>query len=65
MSKVVLLFLIFIMVLGIFGKLRLSKLPTLKRKKHVEEARKCETCGAFLFKGVDCRCKNKKGPKSE
>jgi hypothetical protein len=63
MSKVVLLFLIFIMVLGIFGKLRLPKLPTFKRNKGVEDARKCESCGAFLFKGVDCGCKNNKGSK--
>jgi hypothetical protein len=65
MSKVVLLFLIFIMILGIFGKLRLPKLPTFKRKTRVEEARKCADCGAFLFKGVDCGCKNKKGPKGK
>lgn len=65
MSKVVLLFLIFIMVLGIFGKLRMPKLPTMKRKKGVEDARKCEDCGKFLFKDVTCGCKSKTGTKSK
>jgi hypothetical protein len=63
MSKVVLIFLIFIIVLGIFGKLRLPKIPTLKSKKRVEDARKCDACGSYLFKGVECRCKMKKGSK--
>ena len=65
MSKAVLIFLIFILLLGIFGKLRLPKLPMIKRKGSMEQAIKCKSCGNFLFKNVNCSCKKKKKPKDK
>lgn len=65
MSKAVLIFLIFILLLGIFGKLRLPKLPMVKRKNSMEQAIKCKSCGNFLFKNVDCNCNKKKKPKNK
>ena len=64
MSKVVLLFLIFICVMGIFGKLKLPKLPSLRMKrKNIDTAEKCKDCGSYLFKEVECNCKRKSGDK--
>lgn len=57
MSKVVLLFLIFICIMGILGKLRLPKLPNFRIKRNkIDTAEKCPECGNYLFKGVDCNC---------
>ena len=59
MSKAVLIFLIFIILLGIFGKLRLPSLPNLKRKNSMAQTKKCKGCGSYIFKGIDCSCKTK------
>lgn len=56
MSKVVLLFLIFIMVLGIFGRLRLPKVKNPFKRKTVKATEKCETCGRYNLAGEDCSC---------
>ncbi|MEM7240607.1 MAG: thymidine kinase [Pseudomonadota bacterium] len=54
MSKVVLLFLIGIAILGIMGRIRM---PQLFKKSRVKQAEKCAKCGTYQFDGVDCRCK--------
>ncbi len=59
MSKAVLIFLIFIILLGIFGKLRLPSFPKLKRKGSLDKATKCESCGSYIFKDIECSCKSK------
>ena len=59
MSKAVLIFLIFIILLGIFGKLRLQSFPKLKRKGSLDKATKCESCGSYIFKDIECSCKSK------
>ncbi|PIB26149.1 thymidine kinase [Amylibacter kogurei] len=63
MVKVVTLFLIFVAVLAIFGKLRLPQLPKPLQRRKVATAQKCKTCGTYLFKGIDCACQ--KQQKSE
>ncbi|KAB7613979.1 thymidine kinase [Amylibacter sp. SFDW26] len=59
MVKVVSLFLIVMMVLAMFGKLRLPKIPTLKRRSHIENAKKCTTCGTYKIGDQPCKCANK------
>ncbi len=53
--KAVTLFLIFMLVLGMFGKLRMPKL--MNRKPKVLSAGKCSKCGAINPKGSSCPCK--------
>lgn len=59
MSKAVIIFLIFIVLLGIFGKLRLPTFPNIKRKNSLSQAKKCKDCGAYMFSGIECGCKSK------
>ncbi|MDG1235763.1 MAG: thymidine kinase [Amylibacter sp.] len=56
MSKVVILFLIFIMMLGIFGRLRLPKVKNPFKSKTVKAAKKCERCGRYNTAGETCSC---------
>ena len=56
MAKIVLLFLIFIAVLAIFGRLRL---PRLMRRHQMAKAKRCPDCGAAVFDGLKCRCGQK------
>ena len=51
LSKIVALFLVFIAVLAMFGKLRLL-LP--KSTRHI--AQKCENCGRHRIGKGDCPC---------
>jgi len=52
--KVAILFVIFMMVVGMVGKLRLPKFGTgLKKTK------KCQTCGSFLIGTSPCNCQTK------
>lgn len=57
MVKIITLFLIFILVLAMFGRLRLPKVPGLKSKKKVQAAVKCPKCGRYNIAGKDCDCK--------
>lgn len=59
MVKVVTFFLIAIMVLALFGKLRMPKLPALKKKKTIETARKCSKCGSYKIGDKPCACREK------
>lgn len=63
MVKIVSLFLIGMLVMAMFGKLRLPKLPTLKRKRTIETAQKCSTCGAYKIKNKPCGCTARKADK--
>ncbi|MGA1759623.1 MAG: hypothetical protein ACO39Z_02665 [Paracoccaceae bacterium] len=50
--KVVVLFLVGMMVLAMFGKLRLPKVPRLG-------AEKCQSCGKYKIGRGPCRCTKK------
>ncbi|MXU66780.1 hypothetical protein [Oceanomicrobium pacificus] len=52
--KAVFLFLIAIAVLGMFGKLRMPRLPGAKGPKFV--TRTCKACGAPVPGGGTCPC---------
>ena len=54
--KVVSLFLIAMLVLGMFGKLRLPKRPRFKRRDKIGTASKCPRCGAFNPGKGPCPC---------
>lgn len=56
MSKAVILFLIFIMLLGIFGRLRLPKVKNPFKRKTVKATKKCESCGRYNMAGETCSC---------
>jgi len=56
MVKVVSLFLIGMLVLAMFGKLRVPKLPKIKRRKPIQTAKKCGKCGAYKIDGKPCNC---------
>lgn len=52
-AKIVALFLVFIAVLGMFGKLRLPRIG----KDKLSSAR-CKACGRYTF-GKSCDCKDR------
>lgn len=54
MVKVVSLFLIAILALGMFGKLRM---PKIGKRTGVPKAKKCKTCGTYLIGKAPCTCK--------
>ncbi len=56
--KAVTLFLIAMMVLGMFGKLRFPKLPKMTKRGQIPTARKCKTCGKYILDGKPCSCGN-------
>ncbi len=56
MVKVVTFFLIAILVLGMFGKLRMPKL-----RKPRAGAKKCPDCGAYLIGKAPCPCTKTRG----
>ncbi len=58
MVKAVTFFLIGMIILAMFGKLRMPKLPRMKRPgRKVTEARKCPECGAYILGEGTCSCK--------
>lgn len=60
MIKIVTLFLIFIAVLAMFGRLRIPKI-SLKRDKALPKPRQCKTCGRMDVTGKGCEtCNDKK-----
>jgi len=59
MVKVVTFFLIAMMVLALFGKLRLPRLPKIKRRKSIETTSKCNKCGAYKIGNKPCMCGKK------
>lgn len=54
MVKVVSLFLIAILALGMFGKLRV---PKIRKRGGVPKAKKCKSCGNYLIGDTPCQCK--------
>ncbi len=56
MVKVVTFFLIFMLALAMFGKLRM---PYVQKKKGVKRAKKCPSCGAYIIGNGPCSCKKK------
>ncbi|PWG16552.1 hypothetical protein [Salibaculum griseiflavum] len=55
-SKIVLLFLVFIGVLGMFGKLRAPRI--VRRAQDRLSSAKCPRCGKYTF-GKSCDCKGR------
>lgn len=53
MYKAVSIFLIVIVALGMFGKLRVLK---LKKPKGIRRAQKCKTCGNYVIGVEPCTC---------
>ena len=56
MLNVVFLFLIFIAVLGVMGKLRLIRPGGSRRRTKLPRPRKCPACGRFLLGSAGCDC---------
>ena len=59
MLQIVAVFLLLMLVLGVFGKLRRgggSRLPGPKDQTKLGRPRKCPRCGRFLIGGGDCDC---------
>ncbi len=58
MLQAVALFLILMLLLGVFGKLRRpgGKLRGPKDQAKLGRPRKCRRCGRFLIGGGDCDC---------
>ncbi|PLS21655.1 hypothetical protein [Neptunicoccus cionae] len=56
MIKVVTLFLVFILVLAMFGRLRMPKLPKSLKRKGVQTGVKCKSCGRYSLAGEKCPC---------
>lgn len=60
MVKAVTFFLIGVLVLAMFGRLRLKhRLPRLgasRKRAPLEEARKCPECGGYLIGKGSCPC---------
>ncbi|WP_425091465.1 hypothetical protein [Tropicimonas sp. S265A] len=55
--KIVMLFLVFMAVLAMFGKLRVPGVGKVALKKPT----KCKSCGRYLFSNDPCSCKSRKG----
>jgi hypothetical protein len=64
MVKIVTFFLIAIMILAMIGRLKMPKVNLPKRKKKVEQARKCEGCGSYILNKGPCACGHKPKKKS-
>ena len=59
MLKIVSLFLIFMAVLAMFGRLRWPKLPGAKNGGGLPRPKLCPDCGRYNLKGGPCRhCTN-------
>ena len=59
MVKIISLFLIAMVVLAIFGRLRLPGLGKRKGRSQIKEARKCPDCGTYVLEPGPCKCKTK------
>lgn len=58
MVKAVTFFLIGIIILAMFGKLRVPRLPRRKRPENkITDARKCPDCGAYILGDGACSCR--------
>lgn len=63
--KAVTFFLIGIVILAMFGRLRIPKpkLPGRKPKQGIADATKCPKCGGYMLAGTTCNCGYKAGDK--
>lgn len=57
--KIVALFLVAMLVLGMFGKLRVPRLPRRRPPNRVADARKCPKCGGYILGEGPCACSRK------
>ncbi|MBZ0128953.1 MAG: hypothetical protein K8F59_07540 [Rhodobacteraceae bacterium] len=55
--KAVSLFLIAMLVLAMFGKLRMPKIGGRKSSDKTLKARKCRKCGSYILGEGPCACK--------
>ena len=56
MIKVVTIFLIVILILGLFGRLKFPHLPKSRKRNRIADARKCKTCGSYIIGEGPCPC---------
>lgn len=57
LSKIVALFLIVMLVLGMFGKLRLgNRLKGPRDQKSLGKPRRCKSCGRYVLGKGPCDC---------
>lgn len=56
MIQAVLLFLIFLLALGLVGKWRRPRVPPKASGPAIQSARKCATCDAYLVGAVKAAC---------
>lgn len=57
--KIVSLFLIVMLVLGMFGKLRLPRIGRPRDPNRLGRPGKCPECGKFLLGGTKCTCRGR------
>jgi len=57
--KVVSLFLIGMLVLAMFGRLRAPKIGGRRRADDVLKAKKCKKCGSYVLGKGPCACEKK------
>lgn len=55
--KAVTFFLIGMLILGMFGKLRLPRIPGRKPRAKVADAKKCPKCGGYILGEGPCVCR--------
>ncbi|NNU79664.1 hypothetical protein HMH01_04340 [Halovulum dunhuangense] len=56
MIKIVTIFLIAMMILAIFGRLRMPRLPGARKLTKLPRVRKCKACGAPIPGKGPCVC---------
>lgn len=57
MVKIVTFFLIFIIILAMFGRLKLPRLRNPLRKGLLQAGAKCKSCGRYSLTGEPCPCR--------
>lgn len=56
MIKIVSIFLILMVVLAMFGRLRMPKIKNPLKRKKVQPGEKCDACGRYNLAGETCIC---------
>jgi len=58
--RVVLLFLIGILVLAMFGRLKTPKISNPLKKQKILKSRKCPKCGSYILGEGPCACEKRR-----
>lgn len=59
MVKIVTFFLIGMIILGIFGKLRMPKLPKFRKRDSIAPPKVCPSCKSYIVGSGPCPCKSR------